>query len=77
MAIGPGKYGARAEAILRDVGGDLCIVILNGREGPGFDLATSNPVLLVAIPGILRLVADQIAADLERDADRILFGGNQ
>ena len=75
MAIGPGKYGARAEAILRDVGGELCLVIvLNGRDGPSFDVACSNPVLLGIVPGILRTVADDIAAHVDQDLDVLFFG---
>ena len=77
MPLGEGKYGKRAEALLREVGGDLCIVICTGRDGPAFDVATTNPVLLATIPGLLRIVADSIERDLDHGADEVLFGRRQ
>jgi hypothetical protein len=75
MPVGPGKYGAHAEAILKDVGGDLCLVlVLNGRDGPSFDCATSNPAMLALVPGVLRQLADSIAVEVQHDLDAIIFG---
>lgn len=78
MAIGPGKYGARAEAILRDVGGELCLVlVLNGRDGPSFDCCCTNPAILATVPGVLRDLADSIAENVAADLDALIFGGRK
>jgi hypothetical protein len=69
MPVGPGKYGARAEAILRDVGGSLCIVLVVGNKGPGFDVASTNPLLLMKVPELLREVADEIERTLAHVTD--------
>lgn len=67
MAFGPGKYGARAEALLREVNAELVIVItLAGRAGDAFDVATSNPILLRRLPALLRGVAEQIEHDINK-----------
>lgn len=50
MPLGPGQYGARAEALLRELGGDLAIVIVVGRDGPAFDVA-GTPAMLTLVPG--------------------------
>jgi hypothetical protein len=73
VALGPGKYGKNAEALLKVVGGDLCIVILSGPDGLGFDVATSNLALLATIPGILRIVADSLDRDLFEKGGGPLF----
>lgn len=66
MPIGPGKYGARAEALLREVGGQLCCVItLDAAKGSAFDVATTNASHLQALPNILRDVAEAIERDLK------------
>lgn len=64
MPLGPGKYGANAEKLLKEHGGELCVVILIGQDGPGFDVATTNPTMMTTLPGILRLVADDIEETL-------------
>jgi hypothetical protein len=65
MPIGPGKYGARAEALLRDVKAEMVIVItVGGSAGHAFDVATSNPQLLAQLPTVLRTVATSIEAEL-------------
>lgn len=69
MPIGPGKYGANAEKLLQEFGGDLCMVILVGPKGPGFDVATTNQSLLQTIPAILRLVADSMETTLKAQHD--------
>ena len=57
MPHGPGKYGANAEKLLEQFGGTLCAVIMNGDKGWGFDVATSDPLLL-------REMADSIDQDV-------------
>jgi hypothetical protein len=61
MPLGPGKYGARAEALLREVDADLIVVItVGGAAGGAFDVATVHPVHLLKLPGVLRRCADDI-----------------
>lgn len=69
MPVGPGKYGARAEAILREVGGALCVVMVIGNKGPGFDVASTNPRLLADLPELLREVAGEIERTLAHVTD--------
>lgn len=64
MPLGPGKYGAQAEAFLRKHGGTMCVIIQNGQKGWGFDVATADPALLRELPGILRETADKLDQDL-------------
>ena len=68
MAIGPGKYGARAAQIMLEVDGTMCVVILYGPKGPGFDVCTSDPALLSLLPFTLREIADSIEKDLTAKA---------
>jgi len=65
MPIGPGKYGANAEQLLRQVGGSLCVIILIGDDGPSFDIATTNMAQLAVLPTILRATAEKVEADLQ------------
>ena len=70
MAIGPGKYGARAEQLLREVQARMVVVItVEGVDGGAFDVATDDPVLLAQLPEILRSTADRIAADLRQQRE--------
>jgi hypothetical protein len=64
MAFGPGKYGANAAKLIREHGGSLCVILLVGNRGPGFDVATTDPLLLAKLPELLRATADNIEADL-------------
>lgn len=65
MALGPGKYGARAEALLREVGGAVCVVItIDGDKGSAFDVATTDPRHLALLPSVLRRMAKSIDRDL-------------
>ena len=67
MPFGPGKYGARAEALLREVDAELVIVItVAGREGAAFDVAVVRPELIKAIPALLRRTARGIKRDVRR-----------
>jgi hypothetical protein len=75
MPIGPGKYGARAEQLLKEVGGELCLVLLlGGDKGPAFDVCCTNPALLLQLPLLLRDLADNIANEAITDLDHIVFG---
>lgn len=80
MAIGPGKYGAQAEQILRKIGADLClVVVVKGphHTGSSFDVATVDPTMLMNLPAMLRSLADNIENDTKADTDRALFGPRQ
>lgn len=67
MPLGPGKYGARAEQLLREVGGRLVVVITIGHAPnmSAFDVASADPEILLHIPETLRGVAAAIEADLK------------
>jgi hypothetical protein len=67
MPIGPGKYGARAEAILRDIDATLVIVIVLGPEGPGFDVCTDSLPAMRHLPDLLREVATDLDATIKAD----------
>lgn len=64
MPAGPGKYGANAAALLAQFGGTMCVVIMNGPEGWGFDVTTADPLLLVSLPSLLRDLADSVEGEL-------------
>ena len=64
MPLGPGKYGANAEKLLAEHGGRLCLILLLARQGPSFDVATTDPLLLFDIPTLLRDLADKIDSEL-------------
>jgi hypothetical protein len=66
MAFGPGKYGANAAELLARFGGTMCVVLMNGAGGWGFDVATADPTLLQQLPTLLRDTATAIEADLQR-----------
>lgn len=69
---GPGKYGARAEAMLREVDATAVVVItVGGIAGSAFDLATRDPLVLATLPALLRKCADEIARDIgARESDK-------
>ena len=64
MPIGPGKYGARAAQLLREVDAGLVVVItLGGKDGPAFDVASTDPDYVLELPAILRRTADAVEAE--------------
>jgi hypothetical protein len=64
MPLGPGRYGARAEQLLRDDNATLVLIVsIGGPLGPAFDVATSSPEDLRLLPTILR----RVAKDIERE----------
>lgn len=67
MPLGPGKYGARAAALLADDDAAALIIIsIGGPAGPAFDVATRtrDDRLLAHLPKILRNVADALDDEL-------------
>ena len=70
MPLGPGKYGANAAALLKQHGGRMCVVIMDGTRGWGFDVATTNPELLRTLPAILHGLADDIAKQIPAEITR-------
>lgn len=70
MALGPGKYDTECEQVLRSTDADMVLVIvLGGVRGAGFSasIRADMPVLLRAVPGILRVTADAIERDTARN----------
>jgi hypothetical protein len=64
VPLGPGRYGANAEKLIREFGTDLCVVLMLGEKGPFFDVATKDPELVKELPVVLREVAKGIEEDL-------------
>jgi hypothetical protein len=65
MPLGPGKYGARAEQLLREIDAELVAVItIGGSKGASFDVASASRTHLAVLPIVLRQMADSIEADL-------------
>ena len=62
MPIGPGKYGANAEKLIREFGTKMCLIIMVGEkpQSASFDCACVDPTLLLSIPEILRNTADEM-----------------
>ncbi len=66
MAIGPGKYDTQLAVALESISpagaATGCLIIFDGRLGPGFSVkATAGQ--LAAIPTILRKLANDIEKD--------------
>ncbi len=75
MARGPGKYDAECAAARFDTEASVCLlVVLGGRLGDGFSaqFVTHDPARpppsLLAVPGLLRQIADQIETDQQKGA---------
>lgn len=67
MALGPGRYGANAEAILKTTDAEMCVVmVIGGREGGAFDVACEERALakMVTLPALLRELADNVEREL-------------
>jgi hypothetical protein len=72
MPLGPGKYGANAEQLLKTINAEMCLVILvGGPDGGAFDVATVNPLLIPTIPEVLRRTADNIEATLRGEQEPV------
>jgi hypothetical protein len=71
MPLGPGKYGANAEKLLKEFGGTICVVLpIGGRDGPAFDVCTTNPAAMAALPSLLRTLANEITHEARLTARR-------
>jgi hypothetical protein len=65
MPTGGGQYGPECEALLADLAATgVLICVIGGPRGSGFSVAFRDPLLLGALPGALRHIADSIDADL-------------
>jgi enoyl-CoA hydratase/carnithine racemase len=66
MPVGPGKYDELATAArLAAKARGVVVIVLEGEHGNGFSVQADGPVTL-ALPRLLRFVADGIEADLEK-----------
>lgn len=73
MPLGPGKYGARAEALLREIDAEVVVVVtIGGRDGGAFDVAcrTDATRRLFELPRVLRRVAKDIEREQEAGSAR-------
>jgi hypothetical protein len=66
MSNGPGKYDSvLTEARARTNAAGAVLIIMGGNQGDGFAVQVA-PDYLFKLPTMLRYMADQIDADLER-----------
>ena len=65
MPIGAGKYDDLCTHVLMEARADACILlIMAGKYGHGFEVQSTDPGILSAVPALLRQIADQIEADV-------------
>lgn len=63
MPLGPGKYADECERDLKEIrAAAVLLIVLGGKKGSGFSMATFDPGLAAAAPKILRDAADEIEA---------------
>jgi hypothetical protein len=63
MPFGPGKYDDACTAVREATEADsVVLIIAGGKLGEGFSVQTYNPAFLLKLPGVLRLIADQLEA---------------
>lgn len=74
MANGPGKFDRHAQRVMREEFADCVILIVTGsRRGAGVSIKTSGATPEIAkgrhmkVPDILRVLADNIEAQIEFD----------
>lgn len=66
MPVGKGKYGHLAEDVLKKTQGIAAFVmVVGGKDGPGFAIASLTHGIAVKLPTLLRLVADEIENDMK------------
>jgi hypothetical protein len=64
MTIGPGKYDDEATAVMDATSADgVVLIVFNGDRGQGFAVQATLEITR-SLPIILRVMADQIEADL-------------
>ena len=60
MPAGPGKYDDLCTKVREEVGADgVILLVVNGKEGSGFSCQANLPLTL-ALPKMLRSIADEI-----------------
>ena len=63
MAIGPGRYDEEATIVMETTKAQgVILIVIGGNKGEGFAIQATLDVTL-ALPKMLRLIADQIEAD--------------
>jgi hypothetical protein len=68
MTVGAGKYRSEAEALLTMYRAEAVVVcVIGGVRGTGFSLAQSDEVVMQELPGALRIIAEQIEAEVHSD----------
>ena len=69
MPLGKGQYDHLAEAAMESAEARAAIVmILEGKHGSGFSVSSISPPMILALPGILRDLADRIEEDAQEIA---------
>lgn len=70
MTLGPGKYDEEASMVQQITGAaGVILIIIGGDKGEGFSVQATLPVTL-ALPQMLRNIADELASDVERVLSR-------
>jgi hypothetical protein len=65
MALGPGKYDEEATMVQqRTNAAGVIVIVIGGDKGEGFAIQATLGVTL-SLPKMLRIIADQIEADIE------------
>ncbi len=65
MTLGPGKYDALCTLVREQSQGlAVAIIVVHGKLGSGFALQ-GLPDVITVLPGALRLLADEIEADVK------------
>ena len=73
MSLGPGRYNDVCTYVRKRTRARLVILmILDGERGEGFEVQTSDPLLLKTLPKLLRDMADGIEGDAQHDIDTLL-----
>jgi hypothetical protein len=63
MAWGPGKYDAEVTDLMKKLQAEgIILLVIGGNRGEGFSSQVTLPALM-AIPQMLRTIADQIERD--------------
>jgi hypothetical protein len=66
--IGPGKYNHLCTFVRQSVMADgVVLIVIGGCNGEGFECQFTTPELAVALPAMLRTMADQIEADVKKE----------
>jgi hypothetical protein len=65
--MGPGQYDDIA-GVVRDYtkGKAVIVAVVEGSRGNGFSIQTTDPTILLALPQVLRHIAESIEGDLRQ-----------